>query len=407
LTMESSLPEADRSKLPHIKWLLAFLILVFGIFFLGLFKVKAFPLLNYFFPPTEASVPKKEVFGFAPHWTLNKLSNVDWSLLTTFAYFSLPVSADGTIEKTSYEWTVFEGEKLGRLFEKAKENNVKRVFTLTQMEPEVIREFLGNEEYWKNSTDETIAILNERDLDGVNIDFEFMPTDDYLRERFSSFVAYFSQRLKIEARRNPYITVSVIASSVKDNKIYDVGFLAKHTDGIFMMAYDFYYPGSEKIGPSAPLYGYNGGKGPFWYDVSTAVDDFLRVAPADKIIMGVPYYGWNYPSVDPKPKGERTAGVSSFATTQEKVNNNQLLMTTPLGGWDNDAKVSWRGYWSDDGWHVVYMEDKKSLSLKYDFIQSKNLAGVGIWALGFDNGENELWQTLREKMKTTTVASKN
>lgn len=404
--MESSLPDADRSKLPHIKWLLAFLILVFGIFFLGLFKVKTFPLYNYFFPQTEASVSKKEVFGFAPHWTLSKLSNVDWNILTTFAYFSLPVSYDGTIDKSSYEWTVFEGEKLARLFGKAKENNVKRVFTLTQMEPEVIREFLASEANWQNIADESIAIINERGLEGVNIDFEFIPTDGFLRDRFSEFVAYYSKRLETEAGNNPYITVSVLASSEKDSKIYDIASLSKSTDGIFMMAYDFYYPGSETIGPSAPLYGYNGGRGPFWYDVSTAVEDFLKVAPADKIIMGVPYYGWNYPSNDPEPKAGRSLG-SSFATTQEKVNNNQLLMTTPMGGWDNDAKVSWRGYWNENGWHVVYMEDKKSLSLKYDFIQSKNLAGVGIWALGFDSGEDELWQTLREKMKTATIASKN
>ncbi|MBI4037713.1 hypothetical protein HY382_01545 [Candidatus Curtissbacteria bacterium] len=378
-------------------WLLTSVILVCGIFFLGFVVVSRPSFIAKFLPPVAASaVPKQEVFGFAPYWTLSKMDNVDWDTLTTFAYFSLPVFADGSIDRTSYEWGVFESPKLANLFEKAKSHDVRRVVTLTQMEPYDIRLFLYDEEAWENTTAETIAILNNRELDGVNIDFEFMPSDDYLRSRFSKFIAYFSERVEAETKQNPYITVSVIASSAKDNKIYDLGFLAKHTDGIFMMAYDFYYPGSEKIGPSAPFYGYNNGKGPFWYDVSTAVDDFLKVAPADKIIMGVPYYGWNYPSVDPQPKADRSWG-SSFATTQEKVNSNQLLMTTPLGGWDDDAKVSWRGYWDETGWHVVYMEDKKSLSLKYDFAKEKNLAGVGIWALGFDEGEKSFWETLSEK----------
>src|SRR5581483_1892320 len=30
-----------------------------------------------------------EVFGFAPYWTIKKLDNVDFDVLTTFAYFDL------------------------------------------------------------------------------------------------------------------------------------------------------------------------------------------------------------------------------------------------------------------------------------------------------------------------------
>lgn len=397
--MCEALPESVRRNLRRKRvWLLASVILVCGIFFLGFVAVSRPAFIAKFLPPIAASTaPKQEVFGFAPHWTLSKLDNVDWDTLTTFAYFSLPVLTDGSIDRTSYEWGVFESPKLANLFEKAKLHDVRRVITLTQMEPYDIRLFLDDEAAWKNTATETITILNDRGLDGVNIDFEFMPSDDYLKNRFSSFVAYFSERLEKETRRDPYVTVSVIASSVKDNKIYDIGFLAKQTDGIFMMAYDFYYPGSEKIGPSSPLYGYEGGRGPFWYDVSTAVADFLKVAPAEKIIMGVPYYGWNYPAYSPLPKTERVLGASAFATTEEKTRKNQYLTTTPVGGWDDKAKVAWRGYWDDVGWHVVYMEDKKSLSIKYDFAKENNLAGVGIWALGFDEGEKSFWEVLSEK----------
>ena len=163
-----------------------------------------------------------------------------------------------------------------------------------------------------------------------------------------------------------------------------------------MMAYDFYYPGSDTAGPTAPLYGFDEGKGPFWYDVSTAVSDFLTVAPSDKIIMGVPYYGWNYPMADPSPHGVRAYG-RAVSTTNEKAENNRLLSVTPIGGWDSQAQVSWRGYWDENGWHVVYIEDEKSLSVKYDFAKSKNLKGVGVWALGFDAQSDKLWSVLASK----------
>ena len=38
------------------------------------------------------------------------------------------------------------------------------------------------------------------------------------------------------------------------------------------------------------------------------------------------------------------------------------------------------------------------MSKKYDFIISKNLAGIGIWALGYDDGYDKLWNALGEKV---------
>src|SRR5690242_14276587 len=40
-----------------------------------------------------------EVFGFAPYWNINKLDNVDFNVLTTFAYFGIPVGADGELNQ--------------------------------------------------------------------------------------------------------------------------------------------------------------------------------------------------------------------------------------------------------------------------------------------------------------------
>ncbi len=367
--------------------------LVVGVFFLGLFLTSRPAIQRLISPiPNHTKVAQKEVFGFAPYWTLSKLDNIDWNTLTTFAYFSLPVGADGTIDKTSYEWTNFQGKKLSDLFAKAQDHKVKRVVTLTQMNKADVETFLDNPAAWDKIAQESADILNGKHLDGVNIDFEYVPSNDKLKGQFTNFVDSYSKQLRAKTQ-DPYITVSVLASSVRFNKIYDIGKLSKITDGIFMMAYDFYYPGSESAGPSAPLYGYNGGKGPYWYDVSTAVDDFLKVADSSKIIMGVPYYGWNYPTSSPTPNAEKV-GLRAAAVTNAKADDNKLLSVTPVGGWDEAAQVSWRSYWEDGQWHVVYMEDEKSLSLKYQFARSRNLGGVGIWALGFDSNISNFWPVL-------------
>ncbi|MCR4324658.1 MAG: glycosyl hydrolase family 18 protein [Candidatus Curtissbacteria bacterium] len=381
--------------------------LILGVFFLGLFLTNNSQGFKKFISPIVERESPYEVFGFAPFWTLSKMDNIDWDVLTTFAYFSLPLNADGTIDKNSHEWSVFEGDKLSSLFQKAKNHQVKRVVTLTQMDASTIEVFLENPEAWNKLAYESVDVIKSRDLDGVNIDIEYIPSNNHLKDQFSQFVQIYSGILN-KNLDDPYITVSVLASSARFNRIYDVGKLAEATDGVFMMAYDFYYPGSETIGPSAPLYGYNGGKGPFWYDVSTAVDDFLKVASADKIIMGVPYYGWTYPAAaEAAPKSDRNLGLKAFATTLEKAQNNKLLSTTPIGGWDSQAQVAWRGYWDDNGWHVVYMEDEKSLSIKYDFAKEKKLAGVGMWALGFDADSDNMWSVLAGKFDDEFLSSNN
>lgn len=385
------LSEDHRSKLVFTLLGGISLIAIIAAFFLGILLVNKNINPRFFVNDQNTN----EVFGFAPYWNFSKLNNVDWKTLTTFAYFSIPVNSDGTFDETSAGYSKFKSKQLSDLYNEAHKNNVRRVVTLTQMDQSTIVYFLNNSEAQNRLTRESIKLLAQNNLDGVNIDFEYIGRNNNLRQEFSDFVFNYSKNLKANLN-NPYITVSVIASSEKDHLIYDVGSLAKSTDGIFIMAYDFYYPGSEKIGPSAPLYGYDNGHGPFWYDVSSAVDDFLKVADSRKIILGVPYYGWNYPAPFADPKIQRSWG-NAFATTNEAASEKQLIATTPTGGWDNQAHVAWRGYFDNSGWHVVYVEDKKSLGEKYDFAKSKNLAGVGIWALGYDNGDSTLSTVLAEK----------
>lgn len=402
--MDLNLPDPLRRKHIFTLWVISAAV-VCATFFLGMYLVSHNQNIQMLIRPKVVYKTGGEVFGFAPYWSLSKMDSIDWNVLTTFAYFSLPVNVNGTIDRSSYEWQVFDGNKLASLFNKASEYKVRKVVTLTQMDGATIESFLANQDSWQKLTDESVDILKSRNLDGVNIDFEYIPSNDYLKKQFSGFIEFYSGQLH-KRLKNPYVTVSVLASSAKFDRIYDIYSLSRSADGIFMMAYDYYTPGSTSIGPSAPLYGYNDGRGPYWYDVSTAVEDFLKVADSKKIILGVPYYGWNYPAYDPAPGAQTVIGTIASATMADTLGTDKMLATTPVGGWDNTAKVSWRGYWDGSSWRVVYMEDKNSLAAKYDFAKEKHLAGVGIWALGYDAANNDFWALLKEKFFPGSFAYK-
>lgn len=369
------------------------------------------PILHPLHPLTQ-SKSSYEVFGFAPFWTFDKLDNVDFKVLTTFAYFGVDVDGDGNLDRDGRGYQTFKSDYATQIFRKAHDNGTRVVLTLTQMHNGPILALMDNPEAQNNAISQIVQEVKARGIDGVNIDFEFTgnPGQDY-RDKFSNFVQGLTDSLHQEL---PYsqVTVSVYASAVKDPKIYDISALGKVSDGVFMMAYDFAVAGSDNAIPTAPLYGYKEGK--YWYDIATAVDDFLRYMPANKLILGVPYYGYNYLVYSPDVKAETRpywtwrgrpvtqtyqAAVDSLKPTADGVDEYKT-------GWDDAGKVGYIAYHvtATDTWRMIFLEDQKSLTIKYEFAKNKQLAGVGMWALGFDSGKSELWGLLNQEFGQKEVA---
>lgn len=365
------------------------------------------PLVSPLRPLTPLSSDKgnsgHEVFGFAPHWTFDRLDNVNWDVLTTLAYFGMEIDEDGSIIQDDPGYQTFKSKKATEVFKTAHSYGTKVVLTITQMDNYTIRSIMDSEEAQNRTIEQSVAEVKNRGIDGINIDFEYSgdPGQEY-RDKFSRFVARLTDRMHQEVPRSK-VTVSVYASAVKDPKIYDIAAIGNSADGIFMMAYDFAVASSDNAIPTAPLYGHKEGK--YWYDVSTAVEDFLSLMPADKLILGVPYYGYNYPVSSPTVKSRTGYGrgtAQTYSIAAESVHRDMDGIIDYKEGWDDYGKVSWKAYQLEEtgGWRMVFIEDQKSLGIKYDFAKEKGLAGVGMWALGFDNGKSDLWGVLASKFGT-------
>lgn len=359
-----------------------------------------------------------EVFGFAPHWTLGKLDNIDFSILTTFAYFGLPLQPNGNLDTKNNGYLKFYSQEATDLFDKAHDNGTRVVVTITQMNNDEIKKFLNDSQAQQKAISNIVSVVKERRIDGVNVDFEYLgdPGGNY-KEKFSQFVANLTDEMH-QSHKDSHVTVSVYASAMRDPKMYDIKSLASSSDGIFMMAYDFATTGSNAVIPTAPLYGYKEGK--YWYDISTAVDAFLTVMPKEKLILGLPWYGYNYPVNEPAIKAEKNNGYytsywyrgrkyskfvarpHAYAATYATVMKESI---PDQEGWDDVGQVGWKAYQENDGWRMLFLDDVRSLGIKYDFAKSKGLGGVGMWAMGFDNGNTELWELLATKFGQKMVAS--
>lgn len=371
-------------------------LLAFNIACLAIFALPSSILNNSSLQPIHQNKSDHEVFGFAPYWTFDKLDNVNFNVLTTFAYFSITVNPDGNLDQYDQGYITFQSSSATEIFKKAHSYGTRVVLTLTQMDNYSIEQILDSKDAQRTVIEQAVDLVDKRGIDGINVDFEYAgdPGQDY-RDKFSKFAADLTLAMH-QRVRDSRVTVSMYAASAKDPKIYDVAKIAASTDGIFMMAYDFAVLGADNAMPTAPLYGHKEGK--YWYDVSTAVSDFLTKMPANKLILGVPWYGYNYAVYAPY---ENAPTLPYYATTQTysvAKDNGQPDMT----GWDNAGKVGWRAYYDNYSgvWRFLFLDDVRSLREKIDFAHQKNLAGVGMWALGFDGGKSDFWNLLKEKFGT-------
>ncbi len=371
------------------------------------------PLQQEKLTPLTKSKSTEEIFGFAPYWTMNKLRNVDFTVLTTLAYFGVEVDSEGNMQKDDIGYLTFHSEKATDLFRKAHSNGTRVVLTLTQMDNKEIKGLMDNEDGQNRIITEAAAEVKNRGIDGINIDFEYSGNAGKMyRDKFTKFVSKLTKHMQ-EQVPDSQVTVSVYASSVKQPKIYDIYALGKEDIKIFMMAYDFGYRGSDKVMPTSPLYGYKEGK--YWYDVSTAVEDFLALIPSKKLILGLPWYGYNYAIYgDPQEKAETRPTWSwrggpkaqTYTIAKDVVHPKMQGILAYKEGWDDVGKVGWKAYYvkATDTWRMIFLDDSKSLEIKYAFAKEKSLGGVGMWALGFDDGKTEMWALLQKTFGAKKIA---
>ncbi|KKR81792.1 MAG: Glycosyl hydrolase, family 18 [Candidatus Daviesbacteria bacterium GW2011_GWA2_40_9] len=319
--------------------------------------------------PLTEDKSAKEVFGFAPFWTIDKLAGVDFEVLTTLAYFGIPVLGDGNLDRGDPGYTTFKSKKATDIFKRAHVFGTRVVLTLTQMNNGQILALLDNPEAQANATFQAVEEVKKRGI--------------------PSLVKKTGHQL----------------CQSRGILLHDITALSSASDGIFMMAYDFALAGSDTAMPTSPLYGYK--EGHYWYDVSTAVEDFLSLMPSSKLILGVPWYGYNYVVYQPEIKASTRPSwtwrgrpaTQTYAVALENVRPDRADISDFQTGWDDLGQVGWKAYYLPDAgtWRMIFLEDPESLGLKYDFAKNKNLAGVGMWALGFEDGRTELWAVLRDK----------
>ena len=369
-------------------------------------------------PNTTATSLRREVLGFLPYWELS--STLDYSTISTVAYFGIDLNLDGTLSKAGNGWNGWVSSSMTSVINDAHAHGTRVALTVESFAWDSVgvaaqTALLSSPTASLTAAQQIAAEVGRRGADGVNLDFE--PIASGQSANYISFV----RTLRVELDK-VHAGYELTFCATGRPSTYDLTNLlaAGAADAVFIMGYDFRGGSPATAGSIDPL------TNPAMYDLTDAVNAFTAQAPASKIILGLPWYGhaWstgtvntlNAPPGDIPTYGAPATGIT-YASAKALADRDPTTTPCTAGwpqpcvtGWQYDTgeQTAWTAYYGNyDGtqntWRELYFDNPQALGAKCDAIDAWNLRGVGIWALGYDNnnGDGDLTNTIAARFEVT------
>lgn len=238
------------------------------------------------------------------------------------------------------------------------------VFT-NSFDPDMTREIMQDGEKRGNLCDNVVSLCELYDIEGANIDFENMYSDD--SGLFTEFIKELSEKLH---RKGKILSVDVTKIN-RGSKFYSMCYnrseISKYADFVILMGYDQYPRTSPVPGPVSGL---------DWTE--EAISDMLSEVPTEKFMLGIPFYTrlWQTNS------GEV---VSSSAISMDESEN----LKNQNGGTSvtDECGLDYFEFENENGNFCVWQENTSSLIKRTELAKKYNLSGIACWCLGFESRE--------------------
>ena len=217
---------------------------------------------------------------------------------------------------------------------------------------------IGSKEKRDKFIASVIRVLNKYKFNGVNVDLESVDQKDQKN------LIIFQKELYYALHKRGY---TVSQDITPFDQTYSVSELQKYNDNIVLMAYDLHYFTSY-AGPITD---------PKW--IEKILDAYTEQVPAQKIILGLAAYGYDWPEGDEAEDITYSEAIERASENEAKVvydiKSNNLTFNFND---DNDVK------------HSVWFTDAAYAYNTIRLSEDHGIAGVALWRLGGE--DSRIWK---------------
>lgn len=314
-------------------------------------------------PEEDVSVGTSQKVLFVPYWGMQ--GAIDSENYDKLVYFGIAPNVKGIDTDEA-------GYKNIQQFITKTDAGKRRLLAIRMLDADINTKVLDDKRAQREVIEQTIAIAKQYGFNGIVLDLEYSALAfDSVIESITNFTSEFYKSTK---ENDLYFATTIYGDTFYRGRPYDVAAIAKNSDEIMVMIYDFHKSGGNP-GPNFPLHG----KETYGYDLTVLVDDFLKKVPKEKltIVFGLFGYDWEVNSKNNATKnGEPLSYLAmkqKFIDTcqftkcvvkrSEKAGENEVRYTDDLG----DA-------------HIVWFEDWDSIAKKQEYLEEKGMNALGFWA---------------------------
>lgn len=338
--------------------------------------------------------------------------------ITHLAYFGIDLNSDGTLKKFDKPgqlepgWRQLNSSDFSILSKQIRLLNKKNILVIRAMDSDQIESIINSPTFRQQAIDTILTTVNTFQFDGINIDFEHIGSpDESIRDHFTQFVSQLSAGCKI---KNPKceISLDILADTAQKNRLQRLSDLIPISDQIIVMAYDYYRPSSTQAGPVAPLRGHCNNVADanskvlaatdtpcLDNDITSSLAEIYKIIPSAKILLGIPFYGYQWQTASTSYLANAYPDTGVIAT-YKRIRS--LFIDPDISSisavWSDSSLSPYLSFTENGAQYQIYYEDSRSLSLKLDLVNQNKLAGIAIWAIGYETPYQELWNVIGSKL---------
>ena len=341
-----------------------------------------------------------EVYTWYPYWMGDVWKSYNFDLISSISFLSYnidPKTGSYLNPAQIKQWRETD------LLDSAKIHKTKVLLSLALEGEENHLEFLKNEKAWTTTLDSITVLLKERDADGIEVEFIDIPLD--LEPKFLDFVAQLKENLSYRFITKK-LTLSLVIPASPDKFPFDLRKLDESVDLFIVKGLD-YHEEDGTVAAVAPLRNETAGGPSLENTLLTYLDRGLN---AEKSILALPLYGSQWSGTFDPEEGFYTTNFERKVTLSEvnrvfqsKDSIYKIEPTLDETTMTQYFFLEFQDNTSIEGWY----DDSLTLSKKMDYALVNKFKGVGLWALGYDLGKNEVWDVVAKKFTGNTVLIKD